>query len=194
MGAMLPRPPMPAPPPSIAARDLQEIAKVVVANPTIGKRILHSKFLSPHRRAVQSPGAAASYAASALKKAGTLALGQIPVPAVGSIIDKAWTATCDAIRTKVHTSRIEAPANLGERVKFELKEIGGMVEDWDSYRWKIAHSVEQFNKAVNEVKTQPTNAPCDTWVRVWAKYYYIGSRIAKLREKHRSHESSHPGS
>ena len=53
--------------------------------------------------------------------------------------------------------------------------------DWDRYRWKVSHAVEQFNKASAEVQSGISSAPCDTWVRVWAKYEYLASRIAKLR-------------
>ena len=163
-------------------RDLQEIAKTVVANPTVGKKILHSSFLSSHRSAIQSKGAFASYVASGVQKGVSIALNQIPVPLVGSILDKAWTAACEAIKSKVHEKHINYPGNLGERVKFELKEISSQVEDWDRYRWKVSHAVEQFNKVCTEVQKGISSAPCDTWVRVWAKYYYLGSRIGKLRE------------
>jgi hypothetical protein len=164
-----------------SARDLQQIAKSVVANPTVGKKVLHSSFFDPHRRAVQSKGAFGSYVASGVKKGVSIALGQIPVPAVGMILDKAWSAANDAIRTKLHQNHITSVATTEEKVKFELKEIGSDVADWDRYRWKIAHAVEQYNKVTNEVRQAISSAPCDTWVRVWAKYYYLASRIAKLR-------------
>jgi hypothetical protein len=163
-----------------APRDLHEIAKTVIANPTVGKKVLHSSFLSPHRRAVQSKGAFASYALGGLKKGVTIALGQIPVPMVGSLLDKAWTAANDKIRAKLHKNHINA-VNTEEKVKFRLKELGNDVGDWDRYRWKIAHAVEQFNKVSAEVQKGIDSAPCDTWVRVWAKYEYLASRIAKLR-------------
>lgn len=163
-------------------RDLEGIAKTVVANPTLGKRFLHSKILSPHRRAVQSKEAMASYVASGLRKGVSLGLGQIPVPVVGAVVDKAFGAACDAIRKKHLQHHVTYPANLDERVKFELKDIGGEVEDWDRYRWKISHAVEQYNKTTMEVQQGISSAPCDTWVRVWSKYYYLGSRIGKLRE------------
>ncbi|MGD0223073.1 MAG: hypothetical protein ABSF71_12110 [Terriglobia bacterium] len=165
-----------------SARDLQEIAKTVVANPTVGKKILHSSFLSSHRSAVQSKGAFASYAGKGIQKGVSIALNQIPIPLVGSVLDKAWTAACEAIRSKVHQKHVDYPGNVGERVKFELKEISSQVEDWDRYRWKVAHAVEQYNKVCTEVQQGISSAPCDTWVRVWAKYYYLGSRIGKLRE------------
>ena len=165
-----------------SARDLQEIGKTVAANPTIGKRVLHSSFLSSHRSAVQSKGAFGSYVAAGVQKGVSIALNHIPVPALGGLLDKAWTAACKKIRSKTHERHVHYPANPGDKVKFELKEIGSQVEDWDRYRWKVAHAVEQYNKVCGEVMQGINKAPCDTWVRVWAKYYYLGSRIGKLRE------------
>lgn len=162
-------------------RDLQQIAKSVVANPTVGKKILHSSFLDPHRRAVQSKGALGSYVVSGVKRGVSIALSQIPVPAVGMILDKAWSAANEAIRIKLHQNHITAVATTEEKVKFELKEIGNDVADWDRYRWKVAHAVEQYNKVTNDVRQGISSAPCDTWVRVWAKYFYLAARIAKLR-------------
>lgn len=162
-------------------RDLVEIAQSVVAHPTVGKKILHSKFLSPHRRAVQSPGAFASYAAGAVKKGVSIALSQIPVPLVGSILDKAWDACTAALRAKHHANHVAYPVNLTDKVKFELKDLGGEVGNWDGYRWKVTHAVEQYNKAAQAAMQGIATAPCDTWVRVWAKYIYLGSRIGKLR-------------
>ena len=161
-------------------RDLQQIAKTVVANPTIGKKIRHSSFLSPHRRAVQSKGAFASYAFGGIQKGISIALGQIPVPVVGSLLDKAWTAANERVRSKLHKNHMNA-VNTEEKVKFRLKELGSEVADWDRYRWKISHAVEQFNKVSAAVQQGIDSAPCDTWVRVWAKYEYLASRIAKLR-------------
>jgi hypothetical protein len=144
--------------------------------------MLRSKFISPFRSAVQSKGAAASFVGGAIQKGVSLALGQIPVPVVDKLLDKAWNTLCEVIRTKGHKLHLDYPSNLGEKVKFELKEIGGEVEDWDRYRWKIAHAIEQYNKTSSEVERGISSAPCDTWVRVWAKYYYMNSRIGKLRE------------
>lgn len=162
-------------------RDLQQIAKTVVSNPTVGKKILHSAFFDPHRRAVQSKGAFASYAAAGVKKGVSIALGQIPVPLVGAILDKAWTAANEAIRVKLHQNHITPVATNEEKVKFELKDLGNDVGDWDRYRWKIAHAVEQYNKVTDQVRQGISSAPCDTWIRVWAKYYYLAARVAKLR-------------
>lgn len=162
-------------------RDLVEIAQSVVANPTIFKKALRSGFAMPHRKAVQSKGALASYAMGGVKKAGAIALTFIPVPAVGSVLTKAWDVADQAIRAKLHANHVKAPANLGEKVKFELKDLASEVENWDGYRWKVAHAVEQYNTAAQGAMQGIDSAPCDTWVRVWAKYLYLGSRIAKLR-------------
>ncbi len=165
-----------------STRDLEEIGKMIVANPSVGKKVRHSQFLHPLRRAVQSPGAAASFAFSTVQKLASAATNLIPVPMVGSIVDKAWTKACNLIRQYHHKRKIKYPANLAERVKFELKEIGAQVADWDRFRWKISHAVEQYNKACEELRSSSDKPPCDMWVRFWAKYYYLGSRIGRLRE------------
>jgi hypothetical protein len=162
-------------------RNLEEIAQSVVAHPTVGKKFLHSSVFAPHRRAVQSKGAAASYALGGLKKLGSIALAQIPVPAVGAIVDKAWVACAEALRAKHHKNHVAYPVDLAEKVKFELKDLGKDVEQWDNHRWKVSHAAEQYNKAAQGALKSMETAPCDTWVRVWAKYLYLGKRIGRLR-------------
>jgi len=164
------------------AKNLQQIGASVAANPTIGKKIRHSGSLSPFRRAVQSKGAFASATAGAIKKGVSVAFGQIPVPGVGMVLDKAWGIMGDKLREHHISSHLKAPADPADKVKFELKAIGGMVADWDSYRWKVNHAVEQYNKAAGEFSQVATKAPCDAWVRMWAKFYYLLSRVNKLRE------------
>jgi len=164
-----------------SSRDLQDIARSVVANPSVFKQVRHSGALSPFRRAVQSKGAAASAAASVVKKLGSTAISFIPVPALPALIDAAWSKLTDQLKKVQLNKHIESPANLEDKVKFELKVIGDQVASWDSYRWKVAHAAEQFNKAAQEALQTMNTAPCDTWVRVWAKYYYLGSRMQKLR-------------
>lgn len=162
-------------------RDLVEIAQSVVANPSAFKKVLRSGFLAPHRRAVQSKGAFASYAMAGVKKAGSIALGTIPVPVVGSVIDRAWEAADTAVRARLHANHVKYPVDLAEKVKFELKSLGDEVGKWDGYRWKITHAVTQYNKTARNAMQSMDSAPCDTWVRVWTKYLYLGSRIGKLR-------------
>jgi hypothetical protein len=164
-----------------SAKDLQEIAKSIVANPTVFKQVRRSGFAAPVRRAVQSKRAFGSAAAGAGKKLVSTAIGFIPLPALPSIIDGAWNKFADFLKQKQLNSHLEAPANLEEKVKFELKTIGDEVAHWDAYRWKVHHALEQFNKAGAEAVQSMERAPCDTWVRVWAKYYYLGSRMQKLR-------------
>ncbi len=166
----------------LPARDLEKIAKTVVENPTIGKTVLRSTALASIRSSIQSKGAFASAAATGVRKGVSLALGQIPVPMVGSVLDAAWSKACDVLRSKMHGKHVDCPVNAADKVKFELKEIGSQVEDWDRYRWKISHAVEEYNKASAEALKGIASAPCDTWVRVWAKFLYLGSRIQKLRE------------
>ena len=37
-----------------------------------------------------------------------------------------------------------------EEVKFQLKTVAGEVANWDRYRWKIVHALDQHNKVVRE--------------------------------------------
>jgi hypothetical protein len=163
-------------------KNLQQIGASVAANPTIGKRVRHSGPLAGFRRAVQSKGAFASATAGAVQKGVSIAFGQIPVPGVGMILDKAWGLLGEKLRTYHVASHLKAPANPADKVKFELKHIGEMVADWDGYRWKVNHAVEQYNKTAAEFSKTATEAPCDSWVRMWAKFYYLISRVDKLRE------------
>lgn len=165
-----------------STRDLQDIAKSVVANPSITKKALHSSFMAPFRSAANSKGSFGSkVAAPMVQKGVSLALSKIPIPVLNSLLEKAFDAACKAVKKKLHESHIKAPQNLAEKVKFELKDIADQFKDWDHYRWKVSHAAEQYNKVTSDVLTGINTAPCDTWVRVWAKYYYLGSRIAKLR-------------
>ena len=181
-GPSLPLSPGAAPAPPPLARDLRQIAQLVLAFPSIGKKILHSKFLSSHRSGVQSQGAAASYVASGMQKGVSAGLSVIPVPVVGTLLDKAWTAACEALRSKLHSGHTTATATPEERVKFELKDLGDTVGEWDRYRWKVTHAVEEYNKATRELQQSLAKAPCDAWVRMWVKYLYLEKRVTVLRE------------
>lgn len=164
-----------------STRDLQDIAKSIVANPTVFKQVRRSGFMSGARRSVQSKEAFASGIYKGSKKVVSTAISFVPIPALASILDAAWGKTHEYLKARQINSHVEAPANLDEKVKFELKVIGGMVADWDSHRWKVHHAAEQFKAAATEATQTMVTAPCDTWVRVWAKYFYLGSRIQKLR-------------
>lgn len=163
------------------AKDLEDIAKSIVANPTIFKQVRRSGSLSPFRRSVQSKGAALSAAATVGRKGVSTAISFIPLPVLPDLLGKAWDKVGDYLKKRQVQSHIDAPMNLADKVKFSLKTIGDGVADWDNYRWKIEHASEQLEKAGREAVTSMETAPCDTWVRVWSKYYYLGSRIEKLR-------------
>jgi hypothetical protein len=163
-------------------RDLQDIAKGVVANPTVATKAFHSSFAAPFRSAANSKGSFGSKVAAPLAQKGiSIALSKIPVPVLNSLLQNAFDAACKAIRKKLHERHVEAPQNIAEKVKFELKDIADQFTDWDRYRWKVSHAAEEYNKVAKDVLEGINTAPCDTWVRVWSKYYYMGSRIAKLR-------------
>jgi hypothetical protein len=164
-----------------SAKDLKDIATSVVANPTVFKQVRRSGAISPFRRSVQSKGAMASAAASAGRKGVSVAISFIPLPVFPDLLGKAWDATADYLTSRAHKAHINSPQNLAEKVKFSLKELGDAVSNWDNYRWKIEHASKQLEKAGKEAVTSMTSKPCDTWVRVWAKYIYLGSRIEKLR-------------
>ena len=166
----------PQPRPGQAPRDLREIARSVAENPTVGKRILRSRAMRSHRRAVQSKGAMASYALSGLQKVVSFGFGQIPVPVVGNVADKAWSYANDKAREARLGHNRAMAVSSSDKVKFSLKAIGGEMADLDNHRWKIAHAIEQCNKA----EADQSRPPCDQVVRLWAKRKYLTRRIEKL--------------
>ena len=159
-------------------RDLVILAQDYADNTSIFKRVLRSRALSPFRRGAHAP---VSAAASAAAKGISVGLGKIPVPIVNDLLGAAWSVTVSALRSKSHASKLGKPTvTPADKVKFELKELGGDVGDWDRYRWKIAHAIEQVNKQVdacNEMKS----GPCDLWVKLLAKRLYLRKRITRLR-------------
>jgi hypothetical protein len=162
-------------------RDLEKLATEYSANPSIWKRMLHSSFISPMRRSVQSEGSARAAVARGLQQGFTIAIGKIPVPVLNSILSNAFDRACDKIREKIHHDKIgEYAIASEERVKFELKDIAKEVEMLDGYRWKISHAVEQYNKAIKLVEVLESK-PCDRWVHVMVKLKYLKKRIDKLR-------------
>ena len=167
-------------------RDLAGIAGAVAANPTIFKRIKRSSQLQGFRSMAQSKGAFASGVATAVTKVGSIAIGQIPLPGVPLLVGKAWDLLTAKLKETQRKSRLNqatrvAP-NVADQVKFELKSIGEMVADLDRYRWKIDHAVKKHNDAAKEFSVVAARAPCDAWVRIWAKKYYLNSRVDKLGE------------
>lgn len=158
-------------------RDLREIARLVAENPTVGKKFLRSRAMRSHRRAVQSKGAAASYAAAGAKKLVSFGFGQIPVPVVGSVLDKAWGFANEKAREMRLAHNMGIATSDTDKVKFSLKAIGGEMADLDHHRWKIAHAIEQCNKAESD-QARPA---CDQVVRLWAKRKYLSLRVQKLR-------------
>lgn len=165
-------------------RDLKEIGEKVAANPSLAKRFLRSGAFSSYRRL------AGKGTVSGLLKMGQSAisagLGNIPIPGVGGVIERAFDNTCNLIRRKIHKDKANnltyavAPE---DKIKFELKELGATVADWDGYRWKVQHAVDEYKKATTDILKADYGGrpPCDAWVRVFAKYYYIHSRVKKFQ-------------
>jgi len=162
-------------------RDLEKLATEYSTNPSIWKKMLHSNFVLPMRRSVQSPGAFGAAVARGFQQGVTIAFKQIPVPVLNSILSNAFDKACDKIREYVHHSKISNFAiNSDERVKFELKDIAKEVEKLDGYRWKIKHAIDQYNEVAAEAEKMESQ-PCDKWVHVMVKLKYLNKRILKLR-------------
>ncbi len=166
------------PPISPNPRDLVDLAQDYATNPSILKKSLRSKAFSSMRRGYNAPGSAA---ASIAAKAGGVMISKIPVPIVSDILVLAWDKAAGVLRSKSHESKLGKPdVSQSDKIKFSLKELGGTVGDWDNYRWKITHAVEQVNKQTDEAKKMES-APCDQWVKLLAKRLYLKKRIGKLR-------------
>ncbi|MDD2390265.1 MAG: hypothetical protein PHP23_11095 [Desulfobacterales bacterium] len=162
-------------------RDLDALATDYSANPSIWKQMLHSGFVSPFRRAVQSPAAFGSAFGKATQSTLSFLFSEIPIPGLNVLLENACNKACDKLREKSHGGRLNAYGiNPEEKIKFKLKEIGKEVENFDRYRWKVKHAMEQFNIVVQEADKMES-APCDKWVRVLVKWKYLSKRIGKLR-------------
>ncbi len=158
-------------------QDLVELAEEYVNNPSIGKRIRRSRALAGIRRGVHKPGV--TWLNMSAKGIG-FGISKIPVPILNDLLKAAWTATVKNLKAHSHKTALGGSPSTADRVKFELKELGDTVGQWDRYRWKIAHAIEEVNKQVEECKKM-TNAPCDLWVKLLAKRMYLVKRVAKLR-------------
>jgi hypothetical protein len=164
-------------------RDLEQLATEYVAYPSIWKRMLHSSFILPARRSVQSKGAFGAAAARGLQQGIVIAFKQIPVPVLNSLLSNAFDKACNQLRDYVHKSHHKVGkfgVTDADKVKFELKELGQEVEKLDGYRWKISHAIDEYNKAVKEAEDM-VSQPCDRWVHVLVKFKYLSKRIVKLR-------------
>jgi hypothetical protein len=164
-----------------SARDLKDIARSVATHPTYGTKILHSRALHSARSAVTTKGSAGSKALGVLQAGVGLALKHIPVPVLGSLCALVWDKAADYFRTKSHEANLATAVSKEDKVKFELKEIGGQVAHWDRYRWKVWNAINEYNTMIDSVKKGMETQPCDTWVQVWSKYYYLTSRVKKLQ-------------
>lgn len=162
-------------------RDLEKLALEYSSNPSIWKKMLHSNFILPYRRAVQSKGAFASAVGKVAQKSVGLMLDKIPVPIVSDILVKSADKAANYIRERIHNNKIDDYFITPEdKVKYNLKELGKEVEKLDAYRWKIKHAVDEYNKVIGEAETMASQ-PCDRWVAVMVKLKYLKKRIDKLR-------------
>lgn len=159
-------------------RDLVDLAQDYATNPSILKKARRSSAFSSMRRGRHAPGATAATIAT---KAIGVGISKIPVPIVSDLIGVAWGQVASALRSKSHESKLGKPGiSESDKIKFSLKELGGTVANWDSYRWKIHHAIEEVNKQT-EAATKMESAPCDQWVKLLAKRIYLKKRIGKLR-------------
>ena len=159
-----------------------------VANKGVLARIGHSAKLHSVRSAVSSKGSFGSKLGSLVGVAFRATMGAIPIPAVGSLIGAVETAVEKAIKSGLHSRRLsqaKASGDVGERVKFELKDLS--VSDLDRYRWKVVEAMTAFNQAVsalevNYSKKRLEGASCDAFLEVALAAEQATRRINKLKE------------
>ena len=166
--------------PSISSspRNLASLAEDYATNPSILKKTLRSRAFASVRSGVN---AKKSGAATVATKAVGVLIKKIPVPIVNDLLALAWDKTAEALRKKSHMNKLGRPGvTEADKIKFSLKGLGGTVSNWDKYRWKITHGIEQVNKQTDAAK-EMASAPCDQWVKLLAKRLYLRKRMAKLR-------------
>lgn len=168
-----------------SAHDLRDVAKTRAENPSLKARFLHSKAVTSIRRGLQSPGAAM---ATGARKTGKVAitLVAVPFPGVGDVLKEAYDKFMQWARTKSNELDLRNKGSISpaEYVKFSFKTIGGQVENWDRFRWKIKEAAEQLNREIDNfnLKEKAGGHTCEDWVRLFEAKAYLERRIRKLNE------------
>jgi len=166
--------------------DLLKYASDVVNHKTVWQRIGHSPALHTARSVISSK---TSLASKAINFAGVLGRGGltlIPIPVVGSLLATAEKHVEEKIRKRRNKNRAEAAKPIGEKVKFELKELS--LEEVDRYRWKVQQSMTALNAAIQKwqdirQKAEDDHALCAAYVELATAAEQASRRIEKLHDK-----------
>ncbi len=166
---------------SSTVRSLWDTAVEYGENPSVWKKIRHSKFADPFRRkSVSRIG----------RKLIGLGVSFIPIPAVKDLVGKALDKVQEKIRSeqikfKMRKHSVKMPGKReGEgKIKWGWKALS--VEDMDRYRWKVKHGVEMLNDAyAKAVKHESSTASiCNDYGKAIAKWAYLQHRIEVIEEK-----------
>jgi hypothetical protein len=169
--------------------DLFQYAAGVVNHKTVWQRIAHSPALHTARSAFSSEGSAVS---KFIKLSGVAARGAchlVPIPVLGPLaetLEKFFEGKGRAYFHDKNLEHAEHAKDLGEKVKFELKELS--LEEMDRYRWKVNQSVTDLNNAAqrfNDIifKGEVDHASCAGYVELAIMAEQVKRRTKKLHDK-----------
>ncbi len=168
------------------ARALWRKAQEMAENPTLWKRIKHSKHLDQYRRtaALFKQGKVKA----GMKKALSIGVGVgaknaislIPVPYVGDLATALYEKGYGKVKAHSHEKAAGKARTAKEKAKFLLKELSA--ENLDRYRWKVADAESTFQALWTYAveSERDTRSICSDYGKAMAKYYYMENRIKKL--------------
>jgi hypothetical protein len=132
---------------------LMEHARKLVDNKSLFTRVAHSSTFHSARSASKAPGSAASKGAAVGLAVAKKAMQLIPIPVLGDLAGEVSGIVDKKIRGKLHQRRLDAATTAEEKVKFKLKDLS--VEEFDRFRWKLADSVKELQRAQVKFKAAP---------------------------------------
>jgi len=164
--------------------DLFVYAAEYVNNKQWYERVAHSAKFHDIRSAWSSGGSGASKFLKLTGAAVRATVAQMPIPVVGGLIAAVERKIETGIRQRHHARKHAQAKNLQDKVKFELKEMS--VEELDRYRWKVSHSITEFNRVATAfpatyVKKRAEHATCDAYLELAIAAEQVTRRIDKLK-------------
>jgi hypothetical protein len=168
------------------ARNLWDLGNEYANNPSMLTRIMHSSKGTAVRRSVKGSTIPKIFAS-----AGAYALKNVPIPILNDLlnaaVNKAYEVGKNYYRNKYQKPKDAKTAeDRINTVKFGWKDMD--VQDMDRYRWKVASSLEDLNKATDNFKKNYANILtegnfCDEFIKVTTDFAYAHKRVEKLRKK-----------
>jgi hypothetical protein len=171
------------------SEDLFTYAANKVANKPVMQRVWHSPRLHIIRSAVHSKGSVGSKVLTLGGAAARVALGTIPIPALGSFLSLIEKSVQGGLKGRFYKRRIEQALEAkdpAQFVKFELKDLS--LEEMDRYRWKVEQTITDLNTALdrhqsNLTKKKSDGAECDAYLDLALAAEQATRRIEKLKHK-----------